>query len=394
MPARSRFADLDGAGRVRTWVGIGLGVLLLAGGYAGWRALPAEKKDAPPPTPVPVTVARAAKADVPVYLEGIGAVQALNAVEVKPQVGGVLLAVPVREGQEVEKAATLAVIDPRPYQAALDRAIGQRQQDQAQLDNAKLDLQRYSSLAKGDFASRQQVDTQKASVARLQGVIASDDAAVEQARINLGFCVLRSPIAGRIGLRRVDPGNLIDANASGPGILSVVQEHPIAVLFTLPASDLAKIRQAMTRGPVPVLANGSGSGQDPARGRLLTPDNAVNAGSGTISLKAVFDNQDNRLTPGQYVSVRLQSGVARGVAVPHGAIQHGQEALFVYVVKPDDTAERKEVQVAYDDGTTAVLGSSIADGEQVVVSGQAKVGEGVKLASRQQDAGPERSADE
>ena len=386
---------MNGTSRVRTWVGVGLGVLLLAGAYGGWHAFVAGKTDAPPPPPpVPVTAARAATAELPVYLEGIGTVQALNAVEIKPQVGGVLLAVPVREGQEVEKGATLAVIDPRPYQAALDRAIGQRQQDQAQLENARLDLQRYASLAKGDFASRQQVDTQKAGVARLEGVIAADDAAVEQARINLGFSVLSSPIKGRVGLRRVDPGNLIDANASGPGIISVVQEHPIAVVFTLPESDLGKIRQAMARGPVPVLASGSGSEPDPARGTLLTSDNAVNAGSGTISLKALFDNKDNRLTPGQYVSVRLQSDMARGVAVPHDAIQHGQDSLFIYVVKPDNTAERKSVQVAYDNGTSAVLEKGVADGEQVVVSGQARVGDGAKLAARQQDAGPERSADE
>ncbi len=172
--------------------------------------------------------------DVPICLRGIGTVQALNSVEVHPQVGGVLIDVPVREGQDVRKGDTLAVIDPRPYKAALDKAQAQRQQDQAQLDNSRADLTRYSSLARSDFASRQQVETQQSTVARFQGVIAADDAAIEDAQLNLGFCVLHASMDGRVGLRRVDPGNLIQANSTGPGIFSVVQIRPIALVFTLP----------------------------------------------------------------------------------------------------------------------------------------------------------------
>ena len=382
---------------MKALAGIVLCALLLVGAYAGWQAFSPQKKDAPPPPAVPVTTAKAAEADIPVYLDGIGTVRALNSIEMKPQVGGVLVSVPVREGQEVQKGATLAVIDPRPYQAALDKAIGQRQQDQAQLENAKVDLQRYSSLARSDFASRQQVDTQNAGVARLQGAIAADDAAIQQAKINLDFCVLKAPIDGRVGLRRVDPGNVIDANASGPGILLIVQEEPISVVFTLPESDLSRVKQAMARGPVPVLADSPGAVGDPPGGTLLTPDNTVNANSGTISLKALFPNKDRRLTPGQYVSARLQSNTAHGVAVPHDALQHGQDSLFVYLVKPDDTAERKDVQVAYDNGETAVLTKGVNQGDQVVVSGQARVGEGMKLAAKlqaDQSSGNQRSAAE
>ena len=211
-------------------------VLLFGSGCAGWREFGAHKEQnqAPEPPPVPVTTAVSKTADVPVYLRGIGTVQALNSVEVHPQVGGVLLDVPVREGQDVKKGDTLAVIDPRPYKAALDKAEAQRQQDQAQLDNAQADLARYSSLSRSDVASRQQVETQQSSVARLQGVIAADQAAIEDAQLNLSFCVLHAAMDGRVGLRRVEPGNLIQANSSGPGILSVVQVRPIAVVFTLP----------------------------------------------------------------------------------------------------------------------------------------------------------------
>ena len=357
-----------------------LGAVLLGAGYGGWHLLRPEKKAPPPPPAVPVTVARAAETRLPVYLQGIGTVRALNTVEVKPQVGGVLVAVPVAEGQRVEKDTTLAVIDPRPYQAALDRARAQRQQDQAQLDNARLDLGRSNSLARNDFASRQQVDTQSANVARLEGVVAGDEAAIKQAEINLGFTVLRAPIAGRVGLRRTDPGNVIEANAAGPGILSVAQERPISIVFTLPEADLGRVRQAMARGPVAVLA--AAGEEEPARGTLLTPDNAVNTGSGTISLKALFDNADERLAPGQYVSARLQADTVGGVAVPHRAVQHGQESLFVFRVKPGDIAERRDIEVTYDDGRTAVIGEGIAAGDPVVVSGQARIGDGTKLAPR------------
>lgn len=371
-------------------LGIAGAILIAGGGYAGWHYLGGRKAEqASPPPPVPVTAAQAKDAEVPVYLKGIGTVRALQAVDIRPQVGGVLLDVPVREGDRVQKGATLAVIDPRPYQAALDKARAQRQQDQAQLENAQADLRRYSTLARSDFASRQQVETQQASVARLQGVVAADDAAIEEAQINLSYCVLHAPMDGRVGLRRVDPGNLIQANMTGPGILSVVQDDPISVVFTLPESDLPRVRAAMARGSVPVLADSSDQQEaELARGALLTPDNAVDAASGTIALKAIFANRDNRLTPGQFVAVRLQADTARGVTVPHVAVQHGQDGLFVFAVKPDGTAERRDVQVTYDDGAVAVIGRGVAKGDKVVVSGQTRVGTGTRLAIREDGAAP------
>jgi membrane fusion protein, multidrug efflux system len=373
---------------------LALGAVLLAGGgYGAWRQFGAHQNQdqAAQPPAVPVTTATSRTADVPVYLRGIGTVQALNSVEVHPQVGGVLLDVPVREGQDVKKGDTLAVIDPRPFKAALDKAQAQRQQDQAQLDNAQADLARYSSLARSDFASRQQVETQQSTVARFQGVIAADEAAIEDAQLNLGFCVLHAPMDGRVGLRRVDPGNLIQANSTGPGILSVVQVHPVAVVFTLPEGDLPRVREASARAPhdpLVVLADSSDGRDELARGTLLTADNAVNASSGTMQFKATFPNEDDRLTPGQFVSTRLLVNQSHGITVPHDAVQHGQNGLYVFTVKPDQTADRRDVQLTYDDGKTAVIGKGVNEGEQVVVSGQTRVGAGTRLHPQE----PTRSA--
>ncbi len=368
---------------MKTSYALALGaVLLIGGGYGGWRVFAGQGKQDQPAQPpsVPVTAAESKAADVPVYLRGIGTVQALNAVEVHPQVGGVLVDVPVKEGQDVKQGDTLAVIDPRPYKAALDKAQAQLQQDQAQLENAQADFKRYSSLVRSDFASRQQVDTQQSTVARLQGVIAADNAAIEDAQLNLGFCVLHAPMDGRVGLRRVDPGNLIQANSSGPGILLVVQVHPITVVFTLPEGDLPRVRQASAHGTLPVLADSSDGQNELARGTLLTADNAVSASSGTIQFKAVFANTDDRLTPGEFVSTRLLVDTVHGVTVPHDAVQHGQQGLYVFTVKPDKTADRHDIQLSYDDGKLAVIGKGIDVGEQVIVSGQTRVGAGTHVS--------------
>ncbi len=378
---------------MKTSYALALGaVLLIGGGYGGWRAFAARgsQDQAGQPPPVPVTVAISKTADVPVYLRGIGTVQALNSVEVHPQVGGVLINVPVREGQDVQQGDTLAVIDPRPYKTALDKAQAQLQQDQAQLENAKTDLSRYSSLARSDFASRQQVDTQQSSVARFQGVIAADQAAIEDAQLNLGYSVLHAPMDGRVGLRRVDPGNLIQANSTGAGILSVVQIRPIALVFTLPEGDVRRVRDASSHGTLTVLADSSDGRDELARGTLLTTDNAVNASSGTIQLKATFPNDDDRLTPGQFVSTRLLIDTAHGITIPHEAVQHGQNGLYVFTVKPDKTAERRDVELAYDDGTTAVIGQGVNEGEQVVVSGQTRIGQGAKLNPQEQTRSAQR----
>lgn len=355
--------------------------VVLVAGYGAWRLTAShdQKPPAPPPE-VPVTAAAATIQDLPVYLRGIGTVQALNAVEIHPQVGGILLQVAVTEGQDVHKGDVIAVIDPRPLKAALDRAQAQRTQDQAQLDNGRLDASRYQTLAARDFASRQQLDTQKSSVARLEGVVAADDASIEEAQINLDYSVVKSLLDGRVSLRRTDPGNLIQANATGPGILSIAQVHPISIVFTLPETDLPRVRDAMAKAKLPVLADSSDGQAELARGELQTPDNAINTSTGTMQFKALFQNQDNRLTPGQFVATRLQVDTAHGVAVPHEAIQHSQDGLFVYAVKPDKTAEHRDVHVVFDDGKQTIVKDGVKDGEQVVTAGQTRIGPGTRLA--------------
>lgn len=363
--------------------------VLAAAGYGAWRVLDRKEPPAPEPPPVPVSAAQAKDVDIPVFLRGIGTVRALNMAEVRPQVGGILLAVPVKEGDRVHKGDVLAVIDPRPFQADLDKATAQRTQDQAQLDNGRADYNRYSTLAKSDFASRQQVDTQKSTVDKLAGSVAADNAAIETAQINLGYTVVRAPFDGQVGLRRVDPGNLVQANSTGAGIFSIVQVRPISVVFTLPEADVPNIRAAMARGPVPVLADTSDAALELARGVLLTPDNTVDTTSGTISLKAQFDNEKEQLTPGQFVSARLQSDHSKGIGVPHDAVQHGQDSLFLFVLKPDKTAELRKVKVAYDDGRTAVLSGGVTTGETVITSGQSRIGNGTKVAVHDPDAPPD-----
>ena len=367
-----------------------LGAVLIAGGYAAWHFTRPADKQAPPAPPVPVAAAAAKQQDVPVYLRTIGSVRALNAVEIRPQVGGVLLDVPIKEGDQVKKGQVLAVIDPRPFKAALDKAQAQLTQDKAQLANAELDQQRYSTLAKSDFASRQQLDTQTSTVSRLQGVVAADQASIDEAQINLGFTVLKSPLDGLVGLRRVDPGNLIQANSTGQGIFSVVQEQPISVVFSLPETDLPTVREAMGKGTLPVLANTADDRKTLGRGTLITVDNAVDSSSGTIQLRANFANPNLALTAGQFVSVLLQVDTAQGIAVPHDAIQHGQEGLFVFTITPDKSVKRQDVKVSYDDGKQAVLADGLAAGTTVVVAGQSRIGDGTKVAFKEDGGAPDQ----
>ena len=270
---------------------------------------------AQPSSAVPVTAAPVTRADVPVLLRGLGTVQALNAVTIKARVDGTLMDVKVTEGQEVHKGELVAVIDPRPYQAALDAAMAKRAQDEALLNNAQRDLARYSSLATRDFASRQQVETQQATVAQASAAMKGDDALISTAKLNLSFCYLLAPIDGRVGLRQIDPGNLVRAGDSG-GIISIAQLHPIALVFTLPQDTLPRIVAAMAEGTLPVRAYSGDDKTELGVGELLTPDNAIDTATGTIRLKATFANPDNRLWPGQFVNARLL------VATRHGCADH------------------------------------------------------------------------
>jgi membrane fusion protein, multidrug efflux system len=366
--------------RLPTWamatLAIALGGLIVAGVAAAQQPAPSVGTPA-----VPVTTARVTKQDVPIYLRGLGSVQAVNSVLVRARVDGTLMQFPVTEGQDVKQGDLLAVIDPRPFQAALDAVTAKRAQDEADLANAKQDLGRYSSLAKQDFASHQQVDTQHAMVNRLTAMIAGDEAAVTNAKLNLSYCYITSPIQGRIGLRQVDPGNMVHASDS-TAIVSIAQIQPISVVFTVPQESLPRINVAMDAAKLAVIAFAADDKTALDQGTLLTPDNAIDATTGTIKLKAIFPNPHHTLWPGQFVNARLQLGTDQNVlTVPSVAVQHGPAGLYVYVVNSESMVARQPVDVARDDGTLAVIAKGLAEGEQVVTDGQSRLQAGIKVAA-------------
>ena len=335
----------------------------------------------PAPAPaVPITAASAKVEDIPVFLRGLGTVQAFNTVEIKAQVNGTLIAIPVQEGQEVHKGDVVAEIDPRAYQATLDQATAQRAEDAAQLQSAQLDLQRYQHLAKSQFAPVQQVDDQQATVNKFVATIQADTAAIEAAQINLGYCTIRAPIDGRVSFRQTDVGNLIQTT-SQTGIVSITQDKPISVIFTLAESELPRIQKAMTKGTLPVMVYGSDDRTKLADGKLLTPNNAIDTSTGTIQLKATFPNDDDALWPGEFVNARLLvDTLHQAVTVPIAAIQHGPHGLFVYTVKPDNTVQEQDVQVAYQDDDIAVVAKGVSGGANVVLTGQSRLAPGTRVA--------------
>jgi multidrug efflux system membrane fusion protein len=364
-----RFALLAGVGMVGL-----LGAGLVSRGPAAKAAAPAAAFS------VPVVTAPAQATDVPRELVGIGNVQALYAVTVRAQVTGYLQNVTVAEGQMVKKGDLLAVIDPRPFQAALDQARAAKARDEANLIAAERDFERYKTLAKHEFQSWQNVDDQQGTVGALRASIAADEAAIEQAALNLSFAHITSPVDGRVGLRMIDPGNLITANQSG-GLISVTQIQPITAVFTLPESDLPAVMDALARGPVPVRAYSSDGHRLLSEGVLLTPDNQIDTTTGTIKLKAQFANADNHLWPGQYITARVEIGVLKNVVtVPEVAVERGADSLFVFVVKPDQTATVRKVAEALERDGVAVITKGLSAGESVVVNGQSRLAEGMPVA--------------
>ena len=331
---------------------------------------------------VPVQVANAGRRDVAVFTRGIGTVQAYRSVLIRARVDGTLDQIAFREGQTVKPGDLLAVIDPRPYQATLDQAQAKRAADEAQMANARLDLQRYASLARTNFASRQQVDTQTALIQQYAANIKGDEANVASAALNLSFCHITAPIEGVVGLRQMDIGNLIHANDT-QGIVTLTQVHPISLVFTLPQDDLPKVREAMALGPAKVIAASSDGNTKLSEGTLLTPNNSIDTTTGTIQLKATFDNKDDKLWPGQFAAARLQLGLLKNVlTVPPNAIQHGPDGLYVYTVKPDDTVAKQDVQIGYQDENSAVVKSGLNDGDRVVTGGQSRLQGGTKVSVR------------
>jgi multidrug efflux system membrane fusion protein len=338
------------------------------------------------PGGVPVQVARVTRQDVKVTLRNIGTVQALNTVLVRARVDGTLDRVDFTEGQEVKAGDLLAQIDPRPFAATYAQAVAKRAADEAQLVNLRRDYARYSNLAKSDFASRQSVDTQSASVDQQEAIIQGDDAAIASAKLNLDFASIHSPIDGRVGLRQVDPGNLIHSTDTS-GIVTVTQIKPIAVIFTLPQDTLPRVQAAMARGALPVEAYTGDDKTLLGQGQLLTIDNSVDPETGTIRLKATFPNAQEKLWPGQFVNARLDVETLTGaLAIPSSALEHGPNGLFVYLVKPDDTVAMQPIDILQDDGTVAIVTKGLDEGDTVVTDGQSRLQAGTKIAPTQKAA--------
>ncbi len=377
--------------RRRRWPWV-LALLLAGGGAAAWWFWPqlSGQGAAPPASTrpagrggrfqgaVPVTAIAAARADIPVLVEALGTVQALNSITIRSQVDGILVEIGFTEGQEVRRGDVLARIDPRAYAAALAQAEAKRAQNLALLANARLDLQRYVELARSNGASRQQLDTQRAQVAQYEAQIQADDATIETARTQLDFATIRSPIDGRVGIRGVDQGNLIRAGDAN-GIVLVNQVAPISVLFTLPQQDLPRVITAMQAGPVVVQALAS-DGTVRASGTLLTPDNIVDQTTGTIRLKATFGNEDRMLWPGAFINLRIQLGLLRGaLTVPLAAVQRGPDGAYAFVVRADSTVEQRPLALGLITASQAVVLRGLTPGEQVVTSGGLRLTNGADV---------------
>ncbi|MBV9861642.1 MAG: efflux RND transporter periplasmic adaptor subunit [Alphaproteobacteria bacterium] len=356
-------------------------------------APPAAAEEAPAAsTAIPVTIGTVAVQDVPRYLQGIGSVQAFNTVSVKSRVDGQIVKVAFTEGQDVKAGDPLVEIDPRPYQAALEQAVAARGKDEAQLVSAQADLQRYSQLVGSGFQTRQSYDQQKAAVAQLQAAIKGDEAQIDAAKLNLSYCDIRSPIDGRLGARLVDIGNLVHATDNAP-LVSVTQLKPIFVSFTLPQEALDEIRDNQANGQLSVLAYSADNKRQLAEGRLTLIDNAIDQTTGTIRLKATFDNRDERLWPGAFANLRLVLSIRQNVTtVPAQAVQDGPNGSYVYMVKPDETVQRRAVEVASIQDGIAVVTKGLSPAERIVVEGQYRLTEGAKVKSSAPSSGQNTDA--
>jgi len=380
----------------REWVWI---LILLALGYGGWHyrgyffGAPAASTNSGGSGrggggPVPVAVAKVIRGDVPVYLRNIGTVTAFNTVTVHSRVDGQLMSVAFTEGQFVQADQVLAEIDPRPFQVQLEQAQGQLAHDTALLNDAVLNAARDSSLAKEGVISKQVADTQQAQVGQYDGAIKSDQAAIDSAKLNLTYSKITAPISGRIGLRQVDAGNIVHA-ADANGLVVITQLQPIAVLFSLPENDLLQVNKKLKAGDHPIAeAYDADNTVKLSTGTLATIDNVIDSSTGTIKLKAVFNNEDNKLFPNQLVYIRLLVDNMTGLSVvPTSAILRGPQGTFVYLVQPGNTVTVRQVTVAITEGDSVGTTSGLVPGDSVVTDGQDKLQEGSKV-----DAHPSSSA--
>ena len=355
---------------------VSVGILLAVGGglglatdeYLNVAAKPAEAAVAPPSVPVVAGITKSG--DVPIYLRGVGTVIAYNNVIVRSQITGQLVKIAFRQGQTVKKGDLLAVIDPRPYQAQLDQAIANRDRDQAQVINAQANLNRYVPLQQKGFATPQLVDTQKAQLGQLQAMVKSDEAVIEEARTNLSYTELTSPINGVTGIRQIDEGNIIhptDVN----GLVDVTQIQPISLIFTLPQTQFVEIQQEMAKGSLPVLAYSQDNKTKLDEGKLELVDNQIVQTTGTIRLRATFPNAKHLMWPGELVIARLLLETRpNGLTIAASAIQQGQNGSFVWVIGRNETVQTRSVTVAQISDGQALIDSGLKSDEKIVVAGQ------------------------
>lgn len=368
----------------RWWLwAIAFAVLAVAGVWllAKWQTHSAAAKPPREGSPsVPVAVAPAKRGEIPVYLNGLGSVTPFNTVTVRGRIDGQLLRVAFQEGQFVRQGDELAQIDPKPFKVQLDQAEGQLARDQAQLANARLDLQRYTTLVEQGVITRQLFDTQKATVSQFDGVIRADQAAIDNAKLNISYCRITAPLSGRVGLRLADVGNMIHATDPN-GLVVITQVQPIAVLFTIPEDSLSQVLKRVRAGEQLSVEASDRSGQNKiADGRVASIDNQIDQTTGTSRLKAVFDNKDNTMFPNQFVNIRLLVEMKKDkILIPTVAIQRGPQGTFVYVVKPDQTVDVRQITVGIIEGTLASIDQGLSDGEQVVVDGVDKLRAGSKV---------------
>jgi len=337
---------------------------------------------------VPTRAASAQRADVPVYLEGVGTTRALNMVTVRAQVDGKLVSVNFKEGQDVERGFVLAQIDPTLYRAQYDQAMAKKAQDEALLANVRRDLERYTRLVATNAMAAQQADTQRALVAQYEAQVMADQAAIDNAKAVLDYSTITAPIAGRTGLRLVDAGNVVRAS-DATGIVVITQLRPISILFTLPQQQLGLVNAAFAKGPLAVDAVAADNKTLVDRGTLLVVDNQVDQATGTVKLRAEFPNADLQLWPGQFVSVRLLVDTLRNVVVvPTAAVQRGPSGLFVFVVRENDTVAVRPVTVSQQDENQTVIASGLEPGERVATTGFHQLTDGRRVSIGGADGPP------
>jgi multidrug efflux system membrane fusion protein len=365
-------------------IAAGIAVLAVAAGVVLPRVLepspPAVAQTSPSPPPgVPVTSDTVATADVPILLHGIGSVQASQMVTIKSRVDGQVIASDFEEGQDVKAGTILFQIDPRPYEAAVEQAVANKRKDEAQLVSVEADLTRWAELVGLGIKSRQTYEQTKAQADQLRAAIKGDEAQIQLARLNLSFATIRAPIDGRLGARLVDVGNMVRASDAA-GLVTIAQIRPIEVSFALPQENQNKVREKQAKAPLEVMAYGGDNKTLLQTGKLALIDNTIDQATGTLKLKASFENQDERLWPGLFVNVRVVLNMRKGVpTVPAQTVQDGPNGSYAYVIKDDSTVERRPVEVAVVQDGIAVIAKGLEPGEKVVVDGQYRLTQGARV---------------